>query len=52
MHPFHDHLCGQVDDMLEKRGIVVFHDPHAWSQEAHTDGRGMGRMRRKETTHA
>lgn len=27
MHPFHDYLCGQLDDMLKKRGIVVFYDP-------------------------
>ena len=27
MHPFHDYLCGQLEDMLEKRGIVVFYDP-------------------------
>lgn len=27
MHPFHDYLCGQLDDMLKKRGVVVFYDP-------------------------
>ena len=27
MHPFHDYLCRQLDDMLKKRGIVVFYDP-------------------------
>ena len=27
MHPFHDYLCDQLDDMLKKRGIVVFYDP-------------------------
>ena len=27
MHPFHDYLCGQLEDMLERRGIVVFYDP-------------------------
>jgi len=27
MHPFHDYLCGQLDEMLKKRGIVVFYDP-------------------------
>lgn len=27
MHPFHDYLCQQLDDMLEKRGVVVFYDP-------------------------
>ena len=27
MHPFHDYLCQQLDDMLKKRGIVVFYDP-------------------------
>ena len=27
MHPLHDYLCGQLDDMLRKRGIVVFYDP-------------------------
>ncbi len=27
MHPFHDYLCHQLDDMLKKRGIVVFYDP-------------------------
>lgn len=27
MHPFHDYLCDQLDDMLNKRGIVVFYDP-------------------------
>ena len=27
MHPFHDYLCGQLEDMLKKRGIVVFYDP-------------------------
>ena len=27
MHPFHDYLCGQLDDILKRRGIVVFYDP-------------------------
>ena len=27
MHPFHDYLCQQLDDMLEKRSVVVFYDP-------------------------
>ena len=27
MHPFHDYLAQQLDDMLKKRGIVVFYDP-------------------------
>ena len=27
MHPFHDYLCQQLDDMLKKRGVVVFYDP-------------------------
>ena len=27
MHPFHDYLCKQLDDMLKKRGIIVFYDP-------------------------
>ena len=27
MHWLHDYLCGQLDDMLKKRGIVVFYDP-------------------------
>ena len=27
MHPFHDYLCQQLDDMVKKRGIVVFYDP-------------------------
>ena len=27
MHPFHDYLCGQLDDMLKQRGIVIFYDP-------------------------
>jgi len=27
MHPFHDYLCGQLDDMLKKHDIVVFYDP-------------------------
>lgn len=27
MHPFHDYLCQQLDDLLKKRGIVVFYDP-------------------------
>ena len=27
MHLFHDYLCQQLDDMLKKRGIVVFYDP-------------------------
>ena len=29
MHPFHDYLCGQLDGMLKKRGIVVFYDPRS-----------------------
>lgn len=27
MHPFHDYLCGQLDELLKKRSIVVFYDP-------------------------
>jgi len=27
MHPFHEYLCQQLDDMLRKRGVVVFYDP-------------------------
>ena len=27
MHPFHDYLCQQLDDLLKKRGVVVFYDP-------------------------
>ena len=27
MHPFHDYLCQQLDDMLKKRVVVVFYDP-------------------------
>lgn len=27
MHPFHEYLGGQLDDMLKKHGIVVFYDP-------------------------
>lgn len=27
MHPFHDYLCQQLDDMLKKHGVVVFYDP-------------------------
>jgi hypothetical protein len=27
MHPFHDYLIQQLDDMLKKRGVVVFYDP-------------------------
>ena len=27
MHPFHDYLCGQLDDLLKKHSIVVFYDP-------------------------
>ena len=27
MHPFHDYLCQQLDDMLKKRSVVVFYDP-------------------------
>ena len=27
MHRFYDYLCGQLDEMLKKRGIVVFYDP-------------------------
>ena len=27
MHPFHDYLCQQLDDMLKKRGVIVFYDP-------------------------
>ena len=27
MDPFTDYLCRQLDDMLNKRSIVVFYDP-------------------------
>lgn len=27
MHPFHEYLCQQLDDMLQKRNVVVFYDP-------------------------
>jgi hypothetical protein len=27
MHPFYEYLCQQLDDMLKKRGVVVFYDP-------------------------
>lgn len=27
MHPFHDYLCGQLDELLKKHGIVVLYDP-------------------------
>jgi hypothetical protein len=27
MHPLHDYLCQQLDNMLKKRGVVVFYDP-------------------------
>ena len=27
MHGFYDYLCKQLDDMMKKRGIVVFYDP-------------------------
>ena len=27
MYSFYDYLCGQLDDMLKKRAIVVFYDP-------------------------
>ena len=27
MHPFNDYLCGLLDDLLKKRGIVVLYDP-------------------------
>ena len=26
MHPFHDYLCQRLDEMLKKRGVVVFYD--------------------------
>lgn len=27
MHPLHDYLCQQLDNMLNKRSVVVFYDP-------------------------
>ena len=27
MHPFHEYLSGQLNDMLKKRRVVVFYDP-------------------------
>jgi hypothetical protein len=27
MHPLHEYLCQQLDDMLKKRSVVVFYDP-------------------------
>jgi hypothetical protein len=27
MHPFHNYICQQLNDMLKKRGVVVFYDP-------------------------
>src|SRR5438128_1156070 len=27
MHPLHEYLCQQLDDMLEKRSVVAFYDP-------------------------
>jgi hypothetical protein len=27
VHPFHDYLCGQLEDLVKKHGIVVFYDP-------------------------
>jgi hypothetical protein len=27
MHPFHEYLSGQLNDMLKKRHVVVFYDP-------------------------
>jgi hypothetical protein len=29
MHPFHDYLVQQLDDMLKKRSVVVFYDPRS-----------------------
>ena len=26
MHPFHDYLCQQLDNLLKKRGVIVFYD--------------------------
>jgi hypothetical protein len=29
MHPFHDYLVQQLDDLLKKRSVVVFYDPRS-----------------------
>ncbi|MEZ5065894.1 MAG: PglZ domain-containing protein [bacterium] len=51
MHPFHDYLCGQLDDMLKKRGIVVFYDPRRefgsfFDRELKEAGTGFGGLPR------
>ena len=50
-HPLYDYLCQQLDEMLRKRGIVVFYDPRHefepfFDEELEYDGNGDGGLRR------
>lgn len=51
MHPFHDHLCQQLDDMLKRRSVVVFYDPKSefrtfFDEELEVVGSGHGALPR------
>jgi hypothetical protein len=51
MHAFHDYLCHQLDEKLEKRSVVVFYDPRRefqpfFDRELPEAGRGHGDLPR------
>ena len=51
MHPLHDYLCRQLDDMLKKRVVVVFYDPRRefepfFDRELKETGAGYDGLRR------
>ncbi|HRS17563.1 MAG TPA: PglZ domain-containing protein [Thermoanaerobaculaceae bacterium] len=51
MHPFHDYLIQQLDDLLKKRSVVVFYDPRSefvpfFDRELPEVGKGHGDLPR------